>query len=252
MKKFLKRLFLGIVIIVILIVVAAEVFSDVGKEKKKDHSTTYRWSTTEVASKAPKLEKKHGEIVYDNDSSFKVVIYDQKKKTYNSYVQKCYDAGFTNDVSDNNDEASLEHYASTEDGYRINVEFYKEDGYEDKNSLVIDITKIYKENSTEQNDSEQNNTQQSTNNSNVVSADFKATMDQYEKFFDSYVDFMKSYDANNSTATQLKKYTEFMNEYSKTMDALNKIDQNSLSAGDKAYYVEVMGRITQKLAEVGQ
>lgn len=221
------------------------------KDEEKDHSTTYRWSTSEIANKIPKLEKKHGKIEYDRDDLFGVVIYDQKKKEYNSYVEKCYDAGFVNEIKDFNDDSSLEHFAYNSENYRVQIIFYKEDGTEDENSLVIQIQKM-EDKSNENSSTEQNNTEQSTNDSTEVSTDFKATMDQYEKFFDSYVDFMKSYDANNSSATQLAKYTDFMNEYSKTMDALNKIDQNSLSAGDKAYYIEVTGRITQKLLEVNQ
>lgn len=253
MKKFLKRIFIAILVIFIGLLVWIGIKQhNNNKHKKDDHSVTYRWSTSEIANKIPKLEKKHGKIEYDREDLFGVVIYDQKKKDYNSYVEKCYDAGFVNEIDDFNSESSLEHFAYNSENYRVQVTFYKEDSIEDGNSLVIEIQKMKDKSQETNSSSEQNNAQQSTNDSNEVSADFKATMDQYEKFFDSYVDFMKSYDANNSTATQLKKYTEFMNEYSKTMDALNKIDQNSLSAGDKAYYVEVMGRITQKLAEVGQ
>ncbi len=218
------------------------------KEEEKDHSTTYRWSTSEVASKAPKLEKKHGRIENDNADLFKVAVYDQNKKVYNDYVQKCYDAGFTNEVSDYDNKEHLEHYANTSDGYRIDVEFYKKDGSEDKNTLMIRVLKLKNDDAT--NASNQNNTQQSTNNSSEVSPDFKANMDQYEKFFDSYVDFMKAFSKDDATAEQLLEYNKFMSEYPKTQEAINNIDTNNLSDADKAYYVEVTERISKKLLEL--
>ncbi|WP_270850019.1 DUF6591 domain-containing protein [Faecalibacillus faecis] len=218
------------------------------KDEERDHSTTYRWSTSEIASKAPKLEKKHGRIENDSDDLFKVAIYDQSKKTYNDYVQKCYDAGFTNEVSDYDDKEYLEHYANTSDGYRIDIEFYKKDGNEDKNTLMIRVLKLKNDDAT--NTSNQSNHEESTNNLNEVSLDFKADMNQYEKFFDSYVDFMKAFDKDDASAEQLLKYNKFMSEYPKTQEAINNIDTNNLSDADKAYYVEVTERISNKLLEL--
>ena len=85
-----------------------------------------------------------------------------------------------------------------------------------------------------------------------VSSDFKATMDQYEAFFDKYVEFMNAYDANSGSPELIAQYASMMSEYADTMEALDSIDGNSLSTADYAYYTEVMARITAKLAEVGQ
>ena len=44
------------------------------------------------------------------------------------------------------------------------------------------------------------------------------------------------------------KYAEMMTEYAKTMEALEKIEETTLSEADDRYCTEVMLRINQKLA----
>ena len=75
-------------------------------------------------------------------------------------------------------------------------------------------------------------------------------MDSYEKFFDQYVDFMKKYKDSNYSADMLADYTKMMQQYSDTMTKMDSIDQSTLSSADDAYYLEVLGRVTQKLASV--
>ncbi len=81
-----------------------------------------------------------------------------------------------------------------------------------------------------------------------VTPAFKETMDGYEAFFDSYIEFMKGYDSNSTAPAQLLKYTKMMTEYAKTMEALEKIENSALSEADDRYCTEVMLRINQKLA----
>lgn len=73
-------------------------------------------------------------------------------------------------------------------------------------------------------------------------------MDEYEEFMDKYVDFMKSYDAND--VTMLSEYTELLSQYNTYMDKVSKIDEDSLSSADLAYYLDVTNRVNKKLLEV--
>ena len=73
-------------------------------------------------------------------------------------------------------------------------------------------------------------------------------MDEYEEFMDKYVDFMKSYDAND--VTMLSEYTELLSQYNTYMDKVSKIDEDELSSADLAYYLDVTNRV--KLLEVQQ
>ena len=47
--------------------------------------------------------------------------------------------------------------------------------------------------------------------------------------------------------SMMSKYMNFLNKYTDAMSDLEDIDKVNLSAADYAYYVEVYGRIMQKL-----
>lgn len=50
-------------------------------------------------------------------------------------------------------------------------------------------------------------------------------MDEYEEFMDKYVDFMKSYDAND--VTMLSEYTELLSQYNTYMDKVSKLTRTA-------------------------
>ena len=80
-------------------------------------------------------------------------------------------------------------------------------------------------------------------------------MDEYEAFFDSYVEFMEKY-TNADPADSLSMmtdYAKYMQDYTEAMEALEKIeDDEDLSNEELVYYTEVMGRINTKLAKTLQ
>lgn len=83
-----------------------------------------------------------------------------------------------------------------------------------------------------------------------VSADFKAVMDEYEKFIDKYVKFMKKYEEEGRPLSMLSEYTELMTQYTEFAETMAAYNGDNLSAADYAYYIEVMGRVSQKLLEL--
>lgn len=72
-------------------------------------------------------------------------------------------------------------------------------------------------------------------------------MDDYEAFFDSYIEFMKSYDSSNPVL--LMKYMEMMGKYNEAMEALEKIDESELTKEELQYYTDTMLRIEKKLLD---
>lgn len=50
----------------------------------------------------------------------------------------------------------------------------------------------------------------------------------------------------------LADYGKMMTSYADWVSKIDDIDEDALSASDCAYYLEVQGRVTQKLAEIGQ
>lgn len=83
-----------------------------------------------------------------------------------------------------------------------------------------------------------------------VSADFKAVMDEYEKFIDKYVKFMRKYEKEGRPLSMLSEYTELMTQYTEFAETMAAYNGDNLSAADYAYYIEVMGRVSQKLLEL--
>ena len=83
-----------------------------------------------------------------------------------------------------------------------------------------------------------------------VSADFRDVMDEYEKFIDKYVKFMKKYEEEGRPLSMLSEYTELLTQYTEFAETMAAYNGDNLSAADYAYYIEVMGRVSQKLLEL--
>lgn len=81
---------------------------------------------------------------------------------------------------------------------------------------------------------------------------FVEAMDSYEAFYDDYCEFMKKYSANPTDITLLAEYAKMT---SKLLDIESKFkawDDSDMNNAELSYYIEVQGRITQKLLEVAQ
>lgn len=84
-----------------------------------------------------------------------------------------------------------------------------------------------------------------------VSAEFKNAMDEYEAFFDQYVEFMQKVTESNDIS-MMGKYAEMMSQYAVTMQALEEMGEREMTNAELAYYIEVTSRIEQKLLLVMQ
>ena len=102
----------------------------------------------------------------------------------------------------------------------------------------------------EQAAAEQQAAEQASQNSGEVTVDFKTAMDSYEQFFNEYVEYMKTIEGTDDPGVIVGAMGDYMTQYADTMSKLDAIDEDSLSPADYAYYMEVHGRIMQKLAEL--
>lgn len=93
-------------------------------------------------------------------------------------------------------------------------------------------------------------TEEPTEEPEEVSADFKAAMDKYEAFIDEYVTFIKKYEEEGRPLSMLSEYTELMTQYTEFAETMTAYNGDNLSVADYAYYIEVMGRVSQKLLEL--
>lgn len=222
------------------------------------------WPDSGLAQKLPAPEVLKGEV-YDTSDSVSITLCDATESLLDKYVKAAKKSGFTVDYYKSSDS----YRAKDAEGNEITL-WYSED-QEDGNTLRIHISGPQQDEQSDSTDSSKKNerqdgqqeekdtqTQQSQQDeqqseqkdSSQVDPNFKATMDSYEKFFDQYVDFMKKYKDSNYSADMLSDYTKMMQQYSDTMTKMDSIDQSTLSSADDAYYLEVLGRITQKLASV--
>ena len=93
-------------------------------------------------------------------------------------------------------------------------------------------------------------TEEPTKEPEEVSADFKAAMDEYEAFIDEYITFIKKYEEEGKPASMLADYAKMMTQYTEFAETMAAYNGDNLSAADYAYYLEVMGRVSQKLLEL--
>lgn len=89
-----------------------------------------------------------------------------------------------------------------------------------------------------------------SDDSGVLSPDFKKTMDDYEAWFDHYCEVMKKYEENPSDLELLSEMTDLLTEETAMLDEMENMDQSEMNEAELAYYIEVTARIEKKLLEV--
>jgi len=205
----------------------------------------YTWPGSKCARLLPIPKSSMGYFEGETDSEFALYVSDTSQEAYDAYVTSCMKNGFNVGYEKDNDSFDAEN----KDGYSLSL---RKQGF---NIMYISIKEPEPEQTTEP-EAEQTDERKATfvpigkqeSSNQQSSADFQAVMDSYEDFFDDYIAFMKSYD--NSDVSMLKQYTSLLTQYQATMEKMDTIDENSLSAADQAYYITVQSRITQKLLSV--
>lgn len=85
-----------------------------------------------------------------------------------------------------------------------------------------------------------------------IDPEFKKMMDEFEAFFDEYVEFVNK--MNNADTMEVLElmtaYTEYLEKYSSVMEKMEAIDEDELTTAEALYYAEVTGRIYLKLAKM--
>jgi hypothetical protein len=224
------------------------------------------WPSSGLGALIPEPPSTWGRISYDGESSFDAEVGRVSEDDFSSYIAACKDAGFNVDYSDHSDWFN----AKNADGVDLTLSLD-----DSKDPAVMTIMLLKRNSSGDSSDSAAATTQDSSAaqdtsttedaaatddtadnaaDSSLVDPDFKAMMDSYEEFMNKYCDFMTKYeDADSaSQAAMLADYTDLMNQYNDWATKMDSVDEGTLSAADDAYYLEVMGRVNQRLAEVAQ
>lgn len=252
MKKLKKLLIIVVAIVVIAFI--WKVYNGIQMRNTTPLGDEYdeiTWPTSAIAQLLPVPEDlSNGVISSDREDYLSVYLGKLSKDDYQSYVEQCKEKGFTVDYSSSDDY----YFANNSEGYRLSVDYDVDRRMMDVSVSAPVETIPTPEATPEPTETTTEEPATDDTSSEEVDPDFKATMDSYETTINNYCDFMEKY--NNAgpedTAAMLADYTSYLQQYTETIDALNSIDEASLSAADLAYYTEVNGRISQRLLEVGQ
>lgn len=95
----------------------------------------------------------------------------------------------------------------------------------------------------------------SATGSNDISPEFKKQVDDLEKFYNDYCDFMEEYAkaaAKGDVLSMMDKYTKFLSDYTKYEAELEKLNNNqsSMTQAEMNYFLDAYNRIMKRLANV--
>lgn len=192
---------------------------------------TISWPTAGAGSLVPAPTSTTGKIDSDSSTFFFAYVGETNAEAFAAYVDACSGAGFNVDY----DRGDTWYSADNADGVSLRVE------YRGFNTMAVRV------------DAPEAEAPAATDSSAGGSSDFRATMDAYEAFMNEYCDFMETYGSDSSNVVAMAAdYADMMARYEDAMEQIDAIDEESLSADDLAYYMEVMGRVNARLLEVGQ
>jgi len=231
------------------------------------------WPTRGVATMLPQPSGLFGEITSDRSDHFGARIGNFTAEQFAAYIAACEETGFTENYS----KSSESYVADNPEGYHLWLDYSPDHQYmsisldapddaadpsSDDAGAAQDSSysaeheaadKTSDDNEAKQAEAEKPAEKSSDGNTVLgeVTPDCKKAMDEYEAFFDEYLAFMEKYEKSSDMSPEmLEDFTKYMDRYSQTMDALNDIDEDSLSPADYAYYTEVMLRINKKIASL--
>lgn len=264
--------------IFIAIIVVLGIIGSTGGNKKDDidRTTKYTWSDSALATMIPQPTSEYGKVSIDREDSFWINVYEISPEDFETYIKECKDSGFTVDYR----RYESAYYADNEEGYSLSLNYDDEE-----ETMMISLRTPNDENETNSEASEEESTaagnsteveedtdqsveteegqEQSAeaeesagkeeNNGKLVDGmrpEFKEAMDSYEAFFDEYCDFMRKYSESSDVMAMLGDYADYMNKYVDAMQKLDEIGEEELNSAELKYYMEVMGRINQKLLKL--
>lgn len=235
-----------IVGIIVVLFIVARIASCAGMGKSKDEVRTFTWPTSGIATELPKPKTNKGSINENSAESFSATLNEISQADYDDYVTACKEANYTDFSGEGTDDFE----ATAPSGAKLALSYYSSSKSLD---IELEVTKddTAQTDATDNTDAAETSTDAQTKTSPATSSsDFRALMDGYEQFMNSYVEFMKKYEDSDDTTSMLADYGSMMQQYSDWSQKFDDVDESSLSAEDQAYYLEVQGRVLQKLSEV--
>lgn len=235
-----------IVGIIVVLFIVARIASCAGMGKSKDEVRTFTWPTSGIATELPKPKTNKGSINENSSESFSATLEEVSQADYDDYVTACKEANYTDFSGEGTDDFE----ATAPSGAKLTLSYYSSSKSLDI-ELEVPTDDTTQTDATDNTDAAETSADTQTETSPATSSsDFRALMDGYEQFMNSYVEFMKKYEDSDDTTSMLADYKSMMQQYSDWSKKFDDVDESSLSADDQAYYLEVQGRVLQKLSEI--
>ena len=211
----------------------------------------FTWPISDLAAKLPEPPVTRGDIVTDTSDHLIVYIPDMDDDAFKAYAAAVKDAGFDQDYRNDVDYFSgsstdgVSVYLNRETGFRMRIDVQAEE------TPAVEATEeaAPTPTSTPAPTVEATPTPEATATAaSGIRPEFKEAMDSYAAFFDSYCDFMRSYD--KSDLTMAVRYAEFMSKYADAMNKLDAVDESELTPEEDDYYIQTMAHINNSLAQL--
>lgn len=123
-------------------------------------------------------------------------------------------------------------------------------------AVVLSVTKFGSDKPTKKDENTQSSRSQAdlTDITDGESADirpeFKQAMDEYENFYDDYIEFMKKYSESTNPTAMMSDYLSMLSNLSQIQKSFDEWGESDLSDDEILYYTEVNLRIVEKLTEI--
>lgn len=232
--------------------------------------TSISWPSMGLSAIIPKPISSIGKIVIDSSERLYAYVCDMSIDDFNIYSDEFIKSGFNVDY----DKTEKVFSAQNDNGDKVHLSYI---GF---NTVDISVYKSKNTDDHEQEDPEEPIYEETTNTTEPDAAEttviattteattekrdeektveslvegirpeFKEAIDSYEKFFDKYCSFMKKYKESPDDLSLLADYTQYLTQYSETMEKMDALDDGDLNDAETKYYIEVTARINQKLIE---
>ena len=207
------------------------------------------WPKSEIASLLPIPKSAVGKVTTDTADNCYIYIGETKREDFNTYADDCSSQGFSVDY----ERGDSFYNAKDENGNQLSV------SYQGNEVMTIQIRKsdelTMSETESEVSSVEESGIEIEEDSAELtdgIRPEFKEAMDSYEAFYDEYCDFLQKYNENPSDLQLIAEYTDILERAADMHKKFAEWEEQDLSDEELMYYVEVNGRIAQKLLEIGE
>ncbi len=214
-----------------------------------------KWPINELAQQLPQPPSSQGIVEEESSEYLEVLIGNVNREAYRSYADAVLEAGFQKDY--HRDETDFRGY--NEEGYFVRIED------KGRNTMIItlrapreetpepEVTDLPEETSAPQTpEPAAEPTPEPTKEPEKAQAsgvrpEFRKLMEDYESFYDQYIDFMIKYQNSDNAMAMMTDYLALMGKLAEWESTIDKIDESELTTEEAILFNEVNLRVASKL-----